>query len=248
MKSILRKIHRWLGLLMALPIIAWMLSGFYFSLYPIEEIRGEHLLRQKQELSAAELAGAVSPERVAAALDEHFEGVWTLSSLTLIRVAGKAAWRAEGAQNGTAFRRLVGRDGTVTPRLDEDRARRVANDALIQPAEPLTVAWVEAARADSEIRGRELPVWKIAYAQPEAVNVYLHPWTGEVVAVRTQRWRWFDFFWMLHILDFESRSDFNHPVLQLAAFLGLLVALSGLMFWALTSRLLRPASRARSGR
>ena len=28
---------------MAVQVIAWMVSGFYFSIFPIEEIRGEHL-------------------------------------------------------------------------------------------------------------------------------------------------------------------------------------------------------------
>ena len=43
MKKWFRKIHRWLGVLMALQILAWMASGLYFALFPIETIRGEHL-------------------------------------------------------------------------------------------------------------------------------------------------------------------------------------------------------------
>lgn len=31
------------------------------------------------------------------------------------------------------------------------------------------------------------------------------------------RWRVFDFLWMLHIIDFDSRDDFNHPLLQIAS-------------------------------
>ena len=43
MKLFFRKVHRWLGLLMAVQIIAWMASGLYFAVFPIETIRGEHL-------------------------------------------------------------------------------------------------------------------------------------------------------------------------------------------------------------
>jgi hypothetical protein len=44
---------------------------------------------------------------------------------------------------------------------------------------------------------------------------------------------------MLHIMDFDTRDDFNHRLLQIAAALGLIIALSGLVFWAMTTRLFR---------
>ena len=55
MKRLVRKLHRWLGLLMALQIIAWMASGLYFSLFPIAEIRGEHLTRAPEGIAARDL-------------------------------------------------------------------------------------------------------------------------------------------------------------------------------------------------
>jgi uncharacterized iron-regulated membrane protein len=95
----------------------------------------------------------------------------------------------------------------------------------------------------SEIRGRQLPVWKVAYSEPEALALYFDPWTGDLLARLTTRWRIFDFLWMLHIMDFENRDDFNSALLQGAALLGLLVALSGVIFWAMTSRVFRSRRR-----
>ena len=63
--------------------------------------------------------------------------------------------------------------------------------------------------------------------------------TRDVVAARTTRWRVFDFLWMLHIMDFQSRDDFNHPLLQIAAFLGLVVALGGVALWVVTTSVFR---------
>ena len=95
------------------------------------------------------------------------------------------------------------------------------------------------------MRGRPLPLWQVRFEQPESLSLYLDPWTGEIVARRTDRWRVFDFLWMLHIMDFEARDDFNHPLLQVAAFLGLVVALGGVVLWALTTPLFR--RRLRTG-
>ena len=248
MKILFRKIHRWLGLLMAIQIIAWMASGLWFSLYPIEQIRGEHLTAPPEPLAASEGAdafGGVPPApRLRGALDTHFEGPWTLQSASILRWDGEALWRVSGTHDEQPFTRLVGADG-VLPQLTRDAAVRLAHDQVLAPGAVRDVQWLEQAPPDSEVRGRPLPLWQVRFEQPESLSLYLDPWTGEIVARRTDRWRVFDFLWMLHIMDFEARDDFNHPLLQVAAFLGLVVALGGVVLWALTTPLFR--RRLRTG-
>lgn len=242
MRILFRKIHRWLGLLMALQIVAWMASGLWFALVPIEEIRGEHLTRPKPalDLTGSHADDAVLPPGLPQALEDHFGPGWVLSSLRLLRGDGALVWRIEGEHQGTAFTRLV-REGRVQAMLTEAEAAGRARDAVLQPGRLLGVDWVTEVQPGSEIRGRALPVWRARFEEPEALNLYLDPWTGEILARRTGRWRIFDFLWMLHIMDFETRDDFNHLLLQLAALLGLVVALSGVVLWALTTRRLRRA-------
>jgi len=244
MKRFFRKLHRWLGLLMALQIIAWMVSGLYFSLVPIEEIRGEHLTRPPQEPGSGPLLSLPGPGNIERLLDQEFQQGWSLSALELVRLDGAAYWRVEGEGNGVAMTRLVAPDGSrFMPMLTAEEAATRAVNWLTQPGEPLAAEWVERVEAGSEIRGRSLPVWKVAFSNPESVNLYLNPWTGELLARRTDRWRIFDFLWMLHIMDFDERDDFNHPLLQVAAALGLIIALSGVIFWILTTRLFRRRKR-----
>jgi len=59
-------------------------------------------------------------------------------------------------------------------------------------------------------------------------TLYVSPQTGEVVARRNDLWRAFDFVWMLHIMDYDEREDFNHPLLIATAATALLFVLSGL--------------------
>lgn len=47
-------------------------------------------------------------------------------------------------------------------------------------------------------------------------------------------------------MDYSDRENFNHPLLQVAAALGLLVALSGLAFWVSTRRPLGRRTAKRS--
>ena len=247
MSIFFRKLHRWLGLLMAVQIIAWMASGLYFSIFPIEEIRGEHLTRNAGPLKAEGLAQMGSPAELKRELDRHFAPGWELSSLDLVSKGDQMAWRVEGSVDGTDFRRLMRGDGSaVLPVMSAQEAAQAAQGWLLDSAEVQAIEWLESAPPGSESRGRNFPLWKVTFERPESLNLYLDPWTGDVLARRTTRWRVFDFFWMLHVMDFENRDDFNHPLLQVAALLGLLIALSGVIFWALTTTVFRKKRRVRS--
>jgi hypothetical protein len=113
MKTFFRKLHRWLGLLMAVQIIAWMASGLYFSIFPIDEIRGAHLTRAPEPLDAGQLTGMGSPAQVMRLLNRQFPGDWSLSSLKLTMVAGQAFWRAAGSSENQGFTRLVEADEQI---------------------------------------------------------------------------------------------------------------------------------------
>ena len=247
MKIFLRKLHRWLGLLMALQIVAWMVSGLYFSLFPIEQIRGEHLTRERPAPTAGLLAGMGSPAMVSQTLDGHLGQGWDLETLSVIESGGKLYWRVEGRLDGRSFKRLLNPEGTeVVPALTADTAARAGAAWLKADNKAAAVERLESSAPGGEYRGRYFPVWKVSFDGPESLNLYLEPWTGEILARRTQRWRVFDFLWMLHIMDFDSRDNFNHPLLQAASLLGLIIALSGVIFWAMTTSLFRKKRRVAS--
>lgn len=240
MKKWFRKIHRWLGVLMALQILAWMASGFYFALFPIETIRGEHLAAKPESLAPQDLEGLVPAAQAWQAVRTATGGSGLLDSISLVPRFGLTWYRVDGTLEKEPFSRLVdARSGRVMDFLDAGQVQEIAAASLGVPAIVTAVELVSEAPAGSEYRGRSLPLWRVSHSEPEALNLYIDGWTGEVVARRTTRWRIFDFFWMLHIMDFDDRDDFNTGLLQVAAALGLLLALTGLVYWAMTTRLFR---------
>ncbi len=247
MKRGLRLVHRWLGLAVAVQIVAWMVSGFYFSLFPIEQIRGEHLTRPAEAITTAQVAASGLAAPVALALDTEFGPGWRLDSLDLYADREGVAWRVTGHSGEKAFRRLL-RPGAAAfePMLGAGEAGRRARDWLREPSPPVASEWIEAGAGGHDLRGRDGPAWKVSFDGPEPASLYLDPWTGEVLARRTARWRLFDFLWMLHIMDYDTRENFNHRLLQVAALAGLVVALSGIAMW-FVSRRRRPERAARAG-
>lgn len=240
MKKLFRKIHRWLGLLMAFQILAWMVSGFYFALFPIENIRGEHLAAPAGTFETKQFAGSISPDDAWQTLSVELGGDASLQSVGISMVDGEAAYLFSGTRGQESYvRRVHAIHGNVMPMLDEQTARRIAADATVIDEAVDSIEFVTAEQPGSEYRGRRLPLWRVVYSGPESLNVYVDAWSGEVVARRTQGWRIFDFLWMLHIMDFSERDDFNTPLLQISALLGLVLALSGLVYWGMTTRVFR---------
>jgi hypothetical protein len=240
MKPFFRKLHRWLGLLMALQIIAWMGSGLYFAIFPIETIRGEHLMAEPEKISVQGLEQLITPEEAWRAVSEALGNGITPGSLSIHASMGETWYRVSGYSEGEGFTRLVhARTGAMQPFLDAGQVSGLARASLAADGDIKDIQLVESHRDGSEYRGRQLPIWRVTFGEPENLHMYIDGWTGDILARRTDRWRIFDFLWMLHIMDFDERDDFNTPLLQVAAALGLLVAISGVVFWAMTTRLFR---------
>ena len=100
------------------------------------------------------------------------------------------------------------------------------------------VDWVE--QAGTEYRGRDLPLWRVRLDDTRGTALYVDPFTAEVVARRNHYWRVFDWMWMLHIMDYRQRSDFNHPLLLIFAATTLAFVLSGATLLMTSWRRSRP--------
>lgn len=218
----IRKSHRWVGLLVVLQLLAWTVGGLYFSLIPISEIRGEHLVKPPEELTTALVRMAIAPGQLTGIEDQHIEGV------ELIPRRGGLYYKVSSE---SGIRLFDATTGDESERISPGEAERIAMSALIEPAEIDAVTYIEHVPRGHEYRGHELPAYRIELASDSGLHLYVSAQTGEVTARRTDRWRIFDFLWMLHVMDYQDRDDFNHPLLTFAASVALFVLLSGILVW-----------------
>ena len=89
-----------------------------------------------------------------------------------------------------------------------------------------------------EIRGRKPPLWRADFDGWNKPTLYFSPATGELLTRRHELWRIFDFVWMLHIMDYEERSNVNNPLIRVATWSAVAMALSGawLLLWSFPRR------------
>ena len=98
---------------------------------------------------------------------------------------------------------------------------------------PLNIELIEEAKAGSEYRGRELPLYKVIAENDkgEEINIYQNPFTGEILAIRSQQWRIWDLMWGLHIMDWNERDNIGNIFLKIFSFIALFTAATGIILF-----------------
>ena len=105
---------------------------------------------------------------------------------------------------------------------------------------PKAVIEITEEESGAEYRGRSLPLYKIETISEDnkEINVYVDPFSKEIVAVRSNQWRIWDFMWGIHIMDWDERDNIGNIFLKIFSILALLSALSGIyLFFASSSKI-----------
>ncbi len=218
MRRFLRRVHVWLGWIIGLQLLLWTLSGLVMTAMPIAQVRGEHLRRPAATPPLTAATGLIAPEALLERAGADGD------TLTLRWLAGQPMWelRAEGRP----ARLFDARSGAPLV-LDAATIAALARARYAGKGRLAGIERVDPAAIPLEFR-RDTPAWVARFDDREGTRFYLAADTGELLAVRTARWRLFDLMWGLHIMDLKRREDMNHPLLVGAAVLGLASVLGGL--------------------
>ncbi len=206
--SSLHRWHIWLGWLVGVPLILWTLSGLFMVLIPIEDIRGEHLRAEMPPIEAGFEPALPAME------------VRAVKTLTLEQQPSGPAWIIAYHDGGK--RRADARTGALLPPVTAIEARSLAA-GYYNGNMPITSVWhFPADQSPFDLR-RDRPSWQVSLK--DNTRFYIDADSGQLMAVRTPRWRIFDFMWGLHIMDLQTREDTSHPILIGFAAISLLALL-----------------------
>jgi len=193
---IVRKTHKWLGLFIGLQVVVWSLSGLYMTIGHIDTIHGDHLVREP--VNPGIEAGALHNPLMLAAQEKA-------TGVRLIWVDEHPIYVAEGPSGERAF------SATSAAPLEapNEQAIRALASSYYTGAETIVSADL-ITEVPGEIRGRKPPLWRVEFDHWNRPTVYLSPVTGELLSRRHELWRVFDFVWMLHIMDYDTRDNVNN--------------------------------------
>lgn len=187
----------------------------------IGHIHGNHLVHAPAD-KPYDLAAMVSPSVVLTAAPEA-------SELRLDRRMEQPVWRAQTPDGPVMFDAASGEKLTA-PTEEEIRTFAKAiytGEGEITSVKLLTVG-------PRETGARKPPFWQVEFEGWNRPTLYLSAQTGELITKRHFAWRMFDIAWMLHIMDYDERSDVNNLLLRTISWMSFGMAVSGawLLFWA----------------
>jgi len=224
---IARTLHKWLGLIVGVQLLVWLGSGLYMVVVDIDFIHGDPLVKNMEETVTVPGTGKLSMTAVRAQYPEA-------TQIGLRPVMGRTHYTVITADNRYL---LDAETGTLKSPLDGETARQIATYHFAGNA-PVISSSLISSNPPTEIQTRRLPLWRIDFDDRFATSFYIDPYTGSLVTRRHQFWRIFDFLWMLHIMDYEDRSDAHNLLLITAQITGLSFATTGvwLLFYSFSGR------------
>ncbi|MBT8323971.1 MAG: PepSY domain-containing protein [Winogradskyella sp.] len=219
----IRKTHRYLGLFLGIQFLFWTISGLYFSWTNIDEIHGDHFKKLNYQPKA--FNSLISPSQLDAP-----EGVSTIE----LRDIGNIPYY--WVNNKQLYNAI---DGSPKNSITVDEALYIVKNHMKSGLEVESVEQITETGKHHEYREKLLPAYVISYTTDEALKAYVSVKDGKFQTVRHRAWRWFDFLWMTHTMDYEGRDNFNTLVLRAFSFLGLITVLSGFLLWYTSSLSIR---------
>ena len=136
--------------------------------------------------------------------------------------------------------------GNPKAEITKDEAKAIAESRIKDEYRVEHVNYLTETDAHHECRGRKLPVWQIEFEGNESLKAYIDAQNGDFQTVRHRDWRWFDFLWMTHTMDYQTRDDFNNILIRAFSGFGLLTVCSGFLLFFVTTKTKRKKKAKKS--
>lgn len=218
----IRKAHRYLGLFIGLQFLLWTVSGLYFSWTNLDDIHGDPFKRDIPSVAFDSLmlgSSSFFSEKI--------------HSLELVEILETPYYWI----NQT--RLINANTGVVKNGITKNEALKISERHIVSGMKPKKVTLIETTDNHHEIRGKKLPLFAVEFEGDQRVVAYVSQKNGQFISVRHDAWRVFDFLWMTHTMDYQTRDDFNTLLLRLFSLFAVITVMSGFLLWFSSSSSLK---------
>ena len=218
MTPFIRTLHKWIGLIAGVQMCLWLLSGLVMSLLDHHVVSGDSTAASSPVVAPPASAPFVEPTTL---LPRH--ATESVLEVLLQSHAGQWVWRIHTDERTLLYDALSGAPVEITAA----KARLIAAQGYAGKGAITSVSLLH--EPTVEAREHAAPLWRVDFNDSQHTRYYISVDDGRIVERRTGDWRVFDFFWMLHTMDYRGRDDFNNPLVISFAFASVWLALTGVL-------------------
>ncbi len=224
-KYLIRRAHRYLGVVIGVQLLLWTIGGLYFSWSDIDEIHGDHLIKHQAvistDISLAPLSNILNKIKKENRVD-------SIIGIKLINILQKPTYQIRYFSGNTERVRLAdAQSGNLRDPISKGEAIILADSYFLPEADVDEVIYLESTGSHHEYREKPLPAWAVSYDYPGNPVIYIAANEGTYQNIRHRNWRSFDFLWMLHTMDYKDRDHFGNILLRSFSLLAVVTVISG---------------------
>lgn len=228
----IRKTHRWLGLILGIQFLFWTIGGLYFSWSNMDEVHGDHQKAHIHPLSIN--IKLTNPQEIITKIKAKDSANY-IFDIRLIQILGEPFYQIVYSQHHDRNKKTQlanAETGELRPPLSKDEAIKLAKASFSDTSSIEKVEYLTNTNGHHEYREQPLPAYAITFNHSSSTTVYVANELGTVQKFRNNKWRIFDFLWMLHTMDYESRDNLSNWLLRAFSIFGLFTIASGFtLFW-----------------
>jgi hypothetical protein len=223
-----------MGLIIGIQFFLWTVGGLYFSWTNIDKIHGDYLVNFPD--TKITITDSLIPLNTAVkSAGLRLEKV---KSVHLANVIGETVYRI---YTDSSLVMVNAKTGLIRLPLSKGEATIFAKN-IFKPNN--TISKVEYVTYNNiqehyQYRGGPLPAWAVSFVHPSKSVIYISANLGRFEKIRNAQWRLFDWLWMLHIMDYDTRDNLNNWILRGFSILGLSTILSGFILFYQSSGTIR---------
>lgn len=231
-----RKFHQYLGVIIGIQFLFWTLGGIFFTFSNMDQIHGN--TNRKEEKIFSDLLGWQNPSTVFSEISKSIP-VDSVISFKVINFINEPFYQIRFFSEGEPKISLVNaKTGKVRPPVNKEEAIEISRNIFTPGSEIESVVLLtkKLKNKHHEYRGRPLPAYAISFAHSSGTTVYVSTEYAQVMTFRNSNWRIFDFLWMMHTMDYQSRDNIGNTLLRIFSVLGLVTIFTGFILYFKTSK------------
>lgn len=202
-----RKIHYWLGLVVVVPVVLWIVTGIGIAVIPRADLNGERESRGVKPPPVSLDPAPISPTALPDLLGKANPGAGQIREIKMLNHAltGRAMYhvRFETIDTPTL---IDAQSGQWVAPLSETEAAQIARSDYTGEGDVASVEWISRWYQKGVDYRRELPVYRVNFSNRKQTRIYLNPYTGQIISRRNIYMSAFSVMWNLHIFGYFDRN------------------------------------------
>jgi uncharacterized membrane protein YkoI len=238
----IRKTHRWLGVILGVQFLFWTIGGLYFSWSNMDEVHGDHQKAHVHPLSGN--LSLITPQVIIDKIKQK-DSINFIFDVHLIQILENPVYQISYSKEhdrGKKIQLANAQTGEIRPALSEKEAVEIAQKSFSDDAKVKQVEYLTTTNGHHEYREQPLPAYAVTFEHPSNTTVYISAEMGTVQKFRNNKWRIFDFLWMMHTMDYQTRDNLSNWLLRAFSIFGLFTISSGFLLFFVSRKTVKKHS------